>query len=140
MHGEKHEGDGNLRKDFPGGWPGDAVNAFVPAQRTSLQNEAWNYLRTLLQWRKTNKAIAEGKLIHYAPTHENPCYVYARMADNDSVLVILNGSKDAQTLPTGKYREVVGNATQGKDVITGQAIDLSGNLTIPPAGVLLIEY
>ncbi|MDR1369826.1 MAG: cyclomaltodextrinase C-terminal domain-containing protein, partial [Dysgonamonadaceae bacterium] len=140
MSGEKHDGDGNLRKDFPGGWPGDPVDAFTPSGRTSLQNEAWDYLHTLLKWRKTNKAVAGGKLIHYAPTDDNPCYVYARTTGNNNVLVILNGSQDAQTLPTGKYREVVGNATQGKDVITGQTIDLSDALTVPAQGVLIVEY
>jgi glycosidase len=140
MYGEKSEGDGMLRKDFPGGWDGDPVNAFTSAGRTDLQNEAWNYLHQLLQWRKTNKAVAEGKLIHYAPTHEDACYVYARITDTDRVLVILNGSKDTQTLPSEKYREVIGKATQGKEIISGQTIDLKGKITVSPKGVLIIEY
>jgi glycosidase len=140
MYGEKNEGDGTLRKDFPGGWPDDAINAFTPAERTSLQNEAWDYLHKLLQWRKTSKAIAGGKLIHYAPTNENPCYVYARIAGNDKVLVILNGSKDIQTLPAEKYFEVIGNAAQGKEIISGQTVDLKNKITIPAKGVLIIEY
>ncbi len=36
MSGEKWEGDGSLRKDFPGGWPGDTVDAFTRAGRTPL--------------------------------------------------------------------------------------------------------
>jgi glycosidase len=139
MYGEKNEGDGALRKDFPGGWPDDAINVFAPAERTNLQNEARDYLHKLLQWRKTSKAVAEGKLIHYAPTNENPCYVYVRMADNDKVLVILNGSKDNQTLPVEKYREVIGDATQGKEIISGQTFDLNGKITVPAKGVLIME-
>jgi len=140
MYGEKNDGDGQLRKDFPGGWPDDSINAFTLAGRTDLQNDAWNYLQKLLQWRKTNKAVAEGKLIHYAPTNENACYVYARIADNDRILVILNGSKETQTLSTEKYREVIGKAKQGKDIITGQPIDLQGKIMVSPKGVLIIEY
>jgi len=140
MYGEKNDGDGQLRKDFPGGWPGDPVNAFTPTGRTDLQNEAWNYLQKLLQWRKTNKAVAEGKLIHYAPTNEDGCYVYARIADNDRVLVILNGSQNTQTLSAEKYREVISSATQGKEIISGQTIDLQGKITVSPKGILIIEY
>jgi glycosidase len=140
MYGEKDEGDGMLRKDFPGGWPGDPVNAFTPAGRTGLQNEAWNYLQKLLQWRKTNKAVAKGKLIHYAPRHEDACYVYARITENSRVLVILNGSKKTQALPAKKYFEVIGSATQGKDIISGQTIDLQDKISVSPKGVLIIEY
>jgi glycosidase len=139
MYGEKNEGDGLLRKDFPGGWPGDVTDAFTPSGRTAIQNEAWDYLHKLLQWRKTNKAVAEGKLIHYAPTHETGCYVYARIAGNDQILVILNGSNDTQTLPTEKYREVTGNAAQGKEIISNKIIDLKKEITIPAKGVYIIE-
>ncbi|MDR0505338.1 MAG: glycoside hydrolase family 13 protein [Dysgonamonadaceae bacterium] len=140
MYGEKNEGDGLLRKDFPGGWQDDTVDAFTPSGRTSQQNEAWNYLRKILQWRKTCKAVTEGRLIHYAPTNEESCYVYARIADNGKVMVILNGSKDTQTLYTEKYREVIGNATQGQDIISGKTINLSEKITVSPKGVLVIEY
>jgi glycosidase len=140
MYGEKNEGDGLLRKDFPGGWTGDAVNAFTAAGRTDLQNEAWNYLHKLLQWRKANQAVAKGKLIHYAPTQENPCYVYARIADNSRLLVILNGSKDIQTLSPEKYKEVIGNAVSGKDIITDKPISLQEKIAVPAKGVYIIEY
>ncbi|MDR1120749.1 MAG: glycoside hydrolase family 13 protein, partial [Dysgonamonadaceae bacterium] len=135
MSGEKDEGDGFLRRDFPGGWPHDAVDAFRPEERTPLQNEAWNFLHKLLQWRKTSKAVAEGKLIHYAPTNENGCYVYARVADEDRVLVVLNGSGDTQTFPVEKYRETIGDARQGKDVISGQTVNLRDSIVVPPQGV-----
>ena len=139
MHGEKNDGDGTLRKDFPGGWPDDAIDAFTPSGRTNLQNEAWNYLHKLLQWRKTGKAVTEGKLIHYAPTNETGCYVYARIADNDRVLVVLNGSNDTQTLPMEKYKETIGDATQGKAIISGQTIRLKENIAVPPRGVFIME-
>jgi glycosidase len=51
MTGTKEEGDGRLRKDFPGGWQGDKTDAFSKTGRTDMQNEAWDYLQKLLQWR-----------------------------------------------------------------------------------------
>jgi len=139
MTGEKHEGDGMLRKDFPGGWAGDPVNAFTAAGRTALQNEAFDYLRKLLQWRKTNPAVASGKLIHYAPDWQTECYVYARIKDNHRVLVVLNGSNKTQTLSVEKYREVIGNAVSGKEVISGKTMDLKKDIIIPAKGVYVID-
>jgi len=139
MTGEKSEGDGNLRKDFPGGWQGDPINTFTASGRTPFQNEAFNYLRTLLQWRKTNPAVAGGKLIHYAPDWQTQCYVYARMKDNHRVLVILNGSEKEQNLLTEKYREVLGNAVSGKDIVSGKVIDLKKEIHVSAKGVYVIE-
>jgi glycosidase len=141
MTGEKSEGDGGLRNDFPGGWQGDTVNAFTSGGRTAQQNEAWNYLQKLLQWRKTNKAVTEGELIHYAPNEwQENCYVYARIKGNDKVLVILNGSEKEQSLSPENYREVIGNAISGKDVLSEESISLEKEITIAAHGVFIIEF
>ena len=139
MTGEKSEGDGMLRKDFPGGWSDDPVNAFTAAGRTALQNEAFDYLRKILQWRKTNPAVIEGKLIHYAPDWQTECYVYARIKDNNKALVILNGSDKEQTLSPEKYWEVIGNAASGKEIISDKTMDLKNEITIPAKGTYIIE-
>ncbi|MDR2145042.1 MAG: glycoside hydrolase family 13 protein [Tannerella sp.] len=139
MTGEKKDGDGNLRKDFPGGWQGDSVNAFTANGRTALQNEAHDYLQKLLQWRKTNPAVAGGKLIHYAPDGQTECYVYARIKDNHKVLVILNGSGKEQILSPGKYVEVLGDAALGKDVVSDKMIDLGKEIPVPAKGLFILE-
>ena len=139
MYGEKSEGDGMLRKDFPGGWKEDAVNAFTSEGRTDWQNEAHDYLQKLLQWRKTNPAIAHGNLTHYAPDWETECYVYARTSNDNTVLVILNGSNQEQILSPHKYFEVIGNAVSGKEIISDKKIDLKKEITIPAKGVYIIE-
>jgi glycosidase len=139
MYGEKNEGDGLLRKDFPGGWPEDTIDAFTAEGRTDLQNEAHAYLQKLLQWRKTNCAVTGGKLIHYAPDWQTECYVYVRIKDNDKVLVMLNGSAKEQRLSPEKYREAIGDAGSGKEILSGQLIDLKKEITIPAKGVYIIE-
>lgn len=138
LFGEKQEGDGQIRKDFPGGWPGDPNDAFIREGRTPQQNEAWDYLQKLLMWRKGNPTIAEGRLIHYAP-EASDCYVYARIKDGAAVLVVLNGSDDAKTLPTARFREVIGKHTSGKDIVSGETISLDGSLTVAPRGVYILE-
>ena len=140
MTGEKNDGDGNLRKDFPGGWQDDKVNSFSSAGRTALQNEAFDYLKKLLLWRKINPAVAGGDLIHYAPDWQTECYVYVRIKDNHKVLVILNGSGKEQTLSPEKYFEVIGNAVFGKEIISDKTINMKKDLAIPAKGVYIIEY
>lgn len=140
MFGEKKDGDGNLRKDFPGGWPGDAVNAFTREGRTEMQNEARDFMQKMLQWRKTNEAVTDGDLTHYAPTWENECYVYARIGSKNRVLVILNGADEEKTLNPYTYRDVLENYTLGKDVISGKSISLKENIPVPAKGIFVIEY
>ncbi len=90
MAADKQYGDGGLRADFPGGWPGDSRNAFTPQGRTAKENQALNLTRKLLQWRKGNEVIAKGSLKQFAPG--NSVYVYERKLGDRSVVVILNGS------------------------------------------------
>lgn len=92
MNGTKAHGDGNIRLDFPGGFPGDTVNAFVPEGRTELQNEAWNFMSKLLTWRRdvANDVIARGTLKHFMP--EKGFYAYTRTLGDRCVAVIMNGT------------------------------------------------
>jgi glycosidase len=137
MTGTKEEGDGKLRKDFPGGWPDDKMNQFSRSGRSEMQNEAWDYLQKLLQWRKTNHAITHGKMIHYAP--RNGVYVYGRIRDNQTVLVILNENMNDQSLEMGRFSDVIQNYSSGKDVITGVTLDLKNTITIPAKGEYILE-
>ena len=108
MYGGRSREDGGNRKDFPGGWSGDETNAFTAQGRTPMQNEAWDYLNKLLKWRKTSTPVTDGKLIHYTPDRTG-CYVYARIIkDSKTVLVLLNGTDQEQTLNMHRFREVVG--------------------------------
>lgn len=127
------------RQDFPGGWPGDSINSFNPSGRTALQNEAWDYMQKILQWRKTNLAVTQGKLIHFAPDSESNVYVYARIKDDKTVLVVINGSSSEKTISMKRFREVTNNFTSGKDIITGNLLDIQTSLSIPASGEYILE-
>jgi glycosidase len=137
MTGTKEEGDGRLRKDFPGGWPGDKIDEFTRRGRSEMQNEAWDYLHKLLQWRKGNRAITEGKMIHYAP--RNGLYVYGRIKDDQTVLVILNERMTDQALEMVRFSDIIQDYAIGRDVITSNAIDLKNKITIPAKGEYILE-
>lgn len=138
MTGTKESGDGNIRKDFPGGWKNDSLNAFTAAGRTPRQNEAWNYIQKLLQWRKQNKAVTGGSLIHYTPGN-NGCYVYARIKDDKTVVVILNGTDKDQLLSMDRFSDIIGSHTRGTDVITGQEFDVTSQINVPARGVFVLD-
>ncbi|UKT62139.1 glycoside hydrolase family 13 protein [Pedobacter mucosus] len=137
MVGTKEDGDGRLRVDFPGGWPGDKKDEFTKAGRSEIQNEAWEYLQKLLKWRKNNIAITNGKLIHYAP--KNGIYVFGRIKDDKTVLVILNSSLKDQEVSMDRFTDVTGKFKSGNDVITAKQFLLNSPISIPAKGEYILE-
>ena len=137
MNGTKQKGDGYIRLDVPGGWPGDAVNQFEASGRTDIQNEAWNYMQKLLKWRKGNEVIAKGKMKHFVP--QNGVYVYARNLNGKQVVVIMNGNAKESVLPLDRYDEILKGYASGKDVITGKVVNLQKELTLGAKDVLVLE-
>ena len=77
---------GLIRTDFPGGWKGDAVNAFTGEGLTSEQLEMQSFLKKVLNYRKESEAIHEGKTIHFAP--ENGVYVLSRISKDELCEII----------------------------------------------------
>ena len=137
MHGTKEKGDGYIRLDFPGGWKEDPSNQFKASGRSEVQNNAWNFLRTLLQWRKGNPIIAKGTMKHFMVYKD--VYVYERRLENKSVLVVMNGSNKQVTLPLARYEEVLRGKTHGKNILTGRKILLKDDLVLSPKKVLVLE-
>lgn len=137
MYADKSQGDGALRGDFPGGWQSDTSNAFAASGRTNKQNEAYNYMKLLLQWRKGNDVIAKGTLKHFVPN--NSVYVYERKYQGRSVVVMLNGSDKSNTIKLSDYKEILPKDS-AKDIISGQSIDLSNNLTFDGRAVMIFEF
>lgn len=117
MTGDKGKGDGDLRKDFPGGWQGDVRNCFVENGRTEQENEAFEFTRQLLNWRKGNQVIGKGSLKHYSI--QNGVYVYQREFNGKSVVVIMNGTDDSKELDLTPYQEILPREN-AFDVLTGK--------------------
>ncbi|MDD2952684.1 MAG: glycoside hydrolase family 13 protein [Parabacteroides sp.] len=137
MNGTKEKGDGYVRRDVPGGWPGDKVNQFEASGRSETQNDAWNFLRTLLRWRKGNDIIARGKMKHFMVNQG--VYVYERRLNDRSVLILMNGSDKEVSLPLARYAEVLRGKTSGKDILTGKVIPLGDELEMAAKGILVLE-
>ena len=111
MNGTKEVTDGNVRKDFPGGFPGDTRNAFTAEGRTLAENSMFNWLSRLLHWRKGNDIITRGTMKQFIPYQG--VYVIARQLGDHGVIVMLNGTTKEQTVNTLRYSELYkGNSRQ----------------------------
>jgi glycosidase len=129
--------DGVIRSGFPGGWAGDRRNAFTGEGLTDAQRSMQDYTRTLLQWRRTAPAIRDGKLTHFVPFEG--IYVYFRHNDAQKLMVILNNSDEARTVETQRFREVLGDATRGVDVVTKQSHDVTRRIDVPARSATILE-
>jgi glycosidase len=89
------KGDPDNRKDFPGGWPGDAVNAFTAEGRTGDAARVFQLTRDLLHFRAAHPALRRGSLVNLLVNNEQ--YAYMRSTAEESILVVLD--RDAAKKP-----------------------------------------
>jgi len=137
MAGDKGIGDGDIRKDFPGGWKGDTNNAFTTSGRTAEQKQFFDFTSKLFNWRKNKSVIHSGKTTHYVP--ENNAYVYFRNNEAETVMVIINNSTEKQTIKTARFKENIQNFQSGKDIITNNSHDLKTEIAVDGKSVLILE-
>jgi glycosidase len=138
MDGKEHEGHGQIRKDFPGGWEGDEKNAFTNEGRTQVQNEAYSYVSSILNWRKNNEVIHSGKLKHFLP--EEGIYVMFRYTNEKAVMIIFNNNNDAdKEVLTTRFNELLASYKTGKEIITGIEINDLSKITIKAKSAMIID-
>lgn len=138
MNGTKAVTDGNVRKDFPGGFPGDTHNCFTAEGRTKAENGMFDWLSQLLHWRQGNEVITKGSQTQFIPY--KGVYVIARQYNGKTVLTILNGKHADNELTVNRYAEVIGNHKTATDVITGKTVDLTKNIPLSQRQALIVEF
>lgn len=136
--GDKSTGDGNVRKEFMGGWKDHERSAFTKEGRTDKENKSFNFVSKLLNYRKNNPVLQNGKMMHYAP--EENCYVFFRSNKEKTVMVILNCNKEKNVeLKTAKYEESLKGFTKGYEVISGKDLKSLETISIPARSSMIIE-
>ena len=141
MNGTKAKTDGHVRKDFPGGFPGDERSAFTAEGRTKQENEMFGWLSKLLHWRQGNEVITKGSMKQFIPSQG--VYVIARQYEGRTVVTIINGTRRAATMEAKRYAELTaGNsrAREARDVVTGERYDLTKNLALKSRQVMVLEF
>ncbi|WP_027455233.1 alpha-amylase family glycosyl hydrolase [Xylanibacter brevis] len=138
MTGTMDRSDGYVRKDFPGGFPGDQHSAFTKEGRTAKENQMFSWLSNLLHWRNGNETIIRGMQKQFIPY--NGIYVISRSWHRNTVMTIMNGTSRPAVMPVKRYAEVIGSATKVQDVLTGRIYDLSKDLKLKPRQTLVLEF
>ena len=141
MNGTKEMTDGHVRKDFPGGFPGDKHNAFTRQGRTRAQQSMFNWLSRLLHWRRGNETIIRGYQTQFIPY--NGIYVVTRRWHRNTVMTILNGTTQDAVLDISRYQELFDDGqdvSRVQDIPTGRYYDLTKNLTLKPRQTLVLEF
>ncbi len=104
---------------------------------TKEQVDLNEYYSKVLNWRRGNKTIHEGKLMHFL-SRDNT-YAYVRYTDKEAVLVYINAASEPRQIPVAQYHELLINyGKKGKDVISGKEFDLNQRITVDPLTAIIV--
>ena len=128
MKNFKNPTDAEVRKDFPGGWPGDPENKFAASGRTAAENDAYNFVKALAKFRLNSSAIKTGNFMQYVPA--NGVYVYFRYDDKQTIMCVINTSVSEQAIDFSKYSERTGGFTRAVNVFDQTSVNTSSSISI----------
>lgn len=131
--------DGIVRSDFPGGWAGDATNAFTGQGLGPAQREMQAFVRQLFNWRKASAAVQRGRLMHYAPDRGTYTYFRTDEKTGAQVMVVLSKATTEVRLDTRRFADVLPANAKGRELFSGATLDLGHELVVPPRSALVIE-
>ena len=133
----KNPSDAEVRKDFEGGWVDDKVNKFLASGRTEKENEAFNFVKKLANYRKNSESLTTGKLTQYLPM--DGIYVYFRHTKDKSVMIIMSQNKENRNLDTNRFMENIQGYISMKNVMTEELISDLKTLKIPANSFTILE-
>jgi glycosidase len=128
---------GEIRGDFYGGWPGDAKDALTQRGFTADEKSTQDFFKKLLNWRKNNPVIHEGKLLHFGP--ENGVYVYFRYTNSGKVMIVLNKNTQEKVLDVARYTEMIKPGATMKEVLTDNQFTLGNQISIAGKTAMILE-
>ena len=133
----KNPSDAEVRKDFEGGWVDDKVNKFLASGRTEKENEAFNFVKKLANYRKNSESLTTGRLTQYLPM--DGIYVYFRHTKDKSVMIIMSQNKENRNLDTNRFMENIQGYISMKNVMTEELISDLKTLKIPANSFTILE-
>lgn len=137
MKNFKDPSDAEVRRDFPGGFPGDKENKFEAAGRTDRENEAYQFVRKLATYRRDNPVMHSGKLMQFLP--ENGTYVYFRYDGTKTVMVATNTTDQEISLDTARFAERMNGFKSARNVLTDQVISDLKTIKLSGKTALVLE-
>jgi glycosidase len=125
------------RFDFPGGWTSDKRDAFTVEGRTVEENEVFNYMKTLLNYRKNNSVLQNGNMKQFIP--ENGIYVFFRYNENKTIMIVVNNNLDARYLALARFSEMLQGKTNAMEITSAKQFPLDKSIAIPAKTVYVLE-
>lgn len=138
LNGTKEVTDGYVRRDFPGGFPGDTHDCFTREGRSEAENAMFDWVSRVLQWRKGNETIVHGAQKQFIPYHG--VYVLCRQYEGKTVMAVLNGKRTGNELDVRRYAEVIGQHAEATDITTGKTVDLTRNIPLAERQSMILTF
>jgi hypothetical protein len=90
--------------------------------RLAQEQEAFTYVSSLANFRKTSSAIGKGKLMQYVP--RDGLYIYFRYDAKQTIMVISHTGEKTARPDWNIYRERTGGFTKMKNAVTGEILPM----------------
>jgi neopullulanase len=93
--------DPDNRRDFPGGFPGDARSVFERQGRTTTEQRLYDWTRAWIRLRKEHSAVRQGRLIDLS--YDDNSYAFARQDHSETVIIAINRAltEEGLIIPAG---------------------------------------
>lgn len=137
MKNFKNPTDAEVRRNFPGGFPGDKENKFTADGRNKNENEAFDYVGKLANYRKNTPALHSGKLMQYVP--QDGTYVYFRYNSIKTVMIATNTTDKTINLDTARFAERMKGVVSARNVITNETSNNLSSIKIPAKTGIVLE-
>jgi len=122
---------GEIRRKFPGGFQGDERDAFKKDGRTAEENDIWQFLKDLIELRRTHKALSNGELTHLPVLDE--FYIYSRIYEDEKILMIANNKAEDREIELNSLKQHISSNDHLENLKTGEEtlFTVEGKLKIP---------
>jgi glycosidase len=137
MKNFKDPSDAEVRRDFPGGFPGDKENKFEASGRNDREKAAFQFVRKLATYRRDNPVMHTGKLMQFLP--QDGTYVYFRYDGNKTVMVATNTNDKEISLDTVRFAERMKGYSSARNVLTDEVIPDLKLIKLPAKTAQVLE-
>ncbi len=137
MKNFKNPSDAEVRRDFPGGFPGDKEDKFDAGGRSKAENEAFDFVKKLANYRKATPALHSGQFMQFLP--QDGTYVYFRYNADKTILIATNTTDKDIQLDSARFSERMAGFTKARNVMTGDVLTGLALIRLPAKTALVLE-
>lgn len=131
--------DPDNRHDFPGGFAGDARNAFTEAGRTAEEQQVFGYVQQLVKLHREHKALQTGEHITVDAADDHMAFV--RQQGEDRLLVVFNNAAKEQTIELMRADTPLEKLNTATPLLGARAATLSAEkIAVPMAPATVAVY